>query len=99
MEQPLRYIIMGESSNLKWSQHAWFTKFSCLLTTFNFSSYVVDLTILTKKTKGSLVIFAVYIDDIFMIGSDDADIHYIKAHLQQHLSICDLGTLRYFLGN
>ena len=53
---------------------------------------------LTKKTKGGLVILAVYVDDIILTGSDDTSILATKTYLQQYLSIRDLGSPRYFLG-
>ena len=53
---------------------------------------------LTKKTKGGLVILAVYVDEIILTGSDDTGILTTKTYLQQHLSIRDLGSPRYFLG-
>ena len=53
---------------------------------------------LTKKIKGGLVILAVYVDDIILGGSDDTGILATNTYLQQHLSIHDLGSPRYFLG-
>ena len=53
---------------------------------------------LTKKTKGGLVILVVYVDDIILTGSDDTSTLATKTYLQQHFSICDLETPRYFLG-
>ena len=74
MEQPPRYIAQGESSKvcflrkaiygLKQSPRAWFAKFSGLLSAFGFTSCATDPTVLTKKTKGGLVILAGYVDDI-----------------------------------
>ena len=52
---------------------------------------------LIKKTKGGLVILAFYVDDIILTGSDDIGILATKTYLQQHLSIRDLGSPRYFL--
>ena len=37
-------------------------------------------------------------DDILLTGSEDTGIHTTNTYLQQHLSICDLGSPRYFLG-
>ena len=108
MEQPPGYVAQGESSKvcflrkaiygLKQSPRAWFAKFSGLLSAFGFTSCAADPTVLTKKTKGGLVILAVYVDDIILIGSDDTGILATKTYLQQHLSIRDLGSPRYFLG-
>ena len=53
---------------------------------------------LSKKTKGSLVILAVYVDDIILTRSDDTGILAMKTYLQQHLNIRDLGSPRYFMG-
>ena len=53
---------------------------------------------LTKKNKGGLVILTVYVDDIILTGSDDTGILAMKTYLQQHLTIRDLGSPRYFLG-
>ena len=36
---------------------------------------------LTKKTKGGLIILAVYVDDIILTGSDDIDILDTKTYL------------------
>ena len=52
---------------------------------------------LTKKTKGGLVILVVYIDAIILTGSDDTSILATKTYLQQHLNIRDLGSPTYFM--
>ena len=108
MEQPPRYVAQGESSKvcflrraiygLKQSPRACFAKFSGLLSAFGFTSCVADPTVLTKKTKGGLVILTVYVHNIILTRSDDTGILAMKTYLQQHLSIHDLGNPRYFLG-
>ena len=108
MEQPPGYVAQGESCKvcflrraiygLKQSPRAWFAKFCGLICAFGFTSCAVDHTVLTKKSKGGLVNLAFYIYDIILTGSDDTSILGMKTYLQQHLSIRDLGSLRYFLG-
>ena len=73
-------------------------KLNDLLSAFGFNSCIIDLTVLTKKIKGSLVILVVYMDDILQIGIDDTIIHTTKTYLKQHLIIRDLGSARYFFG-
>ena len=107
MEQPPGYVAQGESSKvcflrraiygLKQSPRIWFTKLSGLLSTFGFTSYDADPTVLIKS-QGDLVILAVYVNDILLTSCDDTRIHATKTYLHQHLSIRDLGTPRYFLG-
>ena len=42
---------------------------------------MVDPTVLTKKTKGGIVILAVYVDNIILTRSDDIGILATKTHL------------------
>ena len=77
---------------LKESPQAWFAKFSGLLSTFGFTFCTADPIVLIKKTQGSLVILAYYVDDILLYGSDDTSTHATKTYLQRHLSIRDLGS-------
>ena len=72
------------------SPFSWFAKFMA------FSSPLASHHVLTKKTKGGLVILAVYVDDIILTGSDDTCLS-TKTYLE-HLIIRDLGSPRYFLG-
>ena len=73
-------------------------KFSSLLSIFGFTSYVVNPTMLTTKTKGGLVILSAYMDAILLTSSDDTSIYANKTHLQLHINSCDLRSSRYFLG-
>ena len=108
MKQPLGFVAQGESSKVsylwraiyevKQSPHAWFAKFTGFLSALGFTSWAVNPTVLSKKTKGDLVILAVYIDDIILIRSDNIGILFTKTYLQQHLNIRDLESPRYFLG-
>ena len=66
---------------LKQSPRAWFAKFSGLLSAFGFTSCMTNPTVLTKNTKGGLVILAVYVDDIIVTRSDDTDILSRKTYL------------------
>ena len=52
---------------------------------------------LTKKTKGGLIILVVYVDDILLTSSDDTGIRATKIYLQEYLNICDFGSPRYFV--
>ena len=51
---------------VKQSPGAWFAKFSGLLSAFGFISCAINIIMLTKKTKDSLVILAVYMDDTLL---------------------------------
>ena len=101
-------IAQGESSEvcllkkaiygLKQSPRAWFHKFSQLLFSYGFVSTVSDPTVMRKPTPHGCVILAVYVDDIIITGSDDAEVAATKAYLAQHFVTRDLSPPRYFLG-
>ena len=108
MEQSPGYVAQVESSEvcllkkaiygLKQSPRAWFHKFSQLLFSYGFVSIVSDPTVMRKCTPHGCVILAVYVDDIIITGSDDAEVAATKAYLAQHFVTRDLSTPRYFLG-
>ena len=68
------------------------------LTSHHYLSYAVNPIIFTQKIVGGIAILVVYMDDLLVTRSDEASIHNRKDYLQQHLNICDLGILCYFLG-
>ncbi|CAA7395692.1 unnamed protein product [Spirodela intermedia] len=72
MEQPPGYV--AREGNLC----IWFAKFNDLLTTFVFSLCVVNPIVLIKMIEGGLIIFVIYVDDIFVIKSDEVSIHSTK---------------------
>ena len=102
MEQPPGYVAQGETSQvcllrraicgLKQSPHAWFVKFSGLLTTYGFNLCKSELTIMRKTTSTGYVVLKIYVDDILLTGGDDDAISTTKAYLQTHFAIRDLKT-------
>ena len=108
MEQPPGYVAQGESSmvclltkaifGLKQSSRAWFQKFSQLLFSYGFVSTVYDPMVMHKRNPKGCVVLAVYVDDIILTSSDEAEIAATKAYLCQHFVMGDLSPPWYFLG-
>lgn len=57
-----------------------------------------DYSLFIKRTKASITILAVYVDDIILTGNNEEEIYQIKSHLDNTFSIKDLGKLHFFLG-
>ena len=57
---------------------------SGLLSTFGFTSCVVDPVVLIKKTQGDLGILVIYVDDIILTGSDDTGIFNLSSFRAQN---------------
>ena len=51
-----------------------------------------------KTTSAGYVVLVIYVDDILLIGDDEAAISATKTYLQKHFAIRDLKTPQYFLG-
>lgn len=51
-----------------------------------------------KRTKIGLIIVGLYVDDIFLLSSDEVTKETIKRELMGEFEMTDLGQLKYFLG-
>lgn len=58
----------------------------------------MNYSLLYKKSGTSVVYLAIYVEDILVVGNDDAEINFITYFLDSTFKIKDLGTLHYFLG-
>ena len=76
----------------------WFSKFSTMLTRYGFQQSISDYSLFTYIKGPTSIFILVYVDDIVIIGNNDASISKFKHFLAQSFSIKDLGTLHYFLG-
>ena len=107
MEQPPGFIQTDSSLvcrlkkslyGLKQAPQAWYAKmYSFLLNTIFFGCHSNN-TIYTKKVGKSLIILALYVDDILLTGSDPNHINHVKSSLKKQFEMTDLGHLHYFLG-
>ena len=107
MEQPPGYVAQEKDRvcrlkkaiySLKQNHRAWFENFSQVVMPGGFQKCVVDHSVFYKKTACGCVLFAVYVNDILITGSDKNDIEEIKEHLRTHFVTKDMGKSRYFLG-
>ena len=107
MEQPLGYVVQGETTQvchlyramygLKQSPCAWFAKFSQLILSQGLTPCEVDPNVFQTSTSDGCIILVVYVNDILVIWSNIAGISQVKDYLHWYLPIWDLGSLKYFL--
>jgi hypothetical protein len=83
---------------LKQSPRAWFDKFSKAVVSHGMTRSQTDHFVFFKKTRTSIVILVVCVNDIVITGSDKEGIQILINHLSLSFLIKDLGKLRYFLG-
>ncbi|XP_060211931.1 uncharacterized mitochondrial protein AtMg00810-like [Lycium barbarum] len=76
----------------------WFAKLSQALQSRGYSHSLNDYSLFSKGSGDSLVILAVYVDDIVITGNASEEISDLKSFLNDTFKIKDLGLLNYFLG-
>ena len=60
--------------------------------------YKHTLFIKTRKKKGKVLIFNLYVDDLIFTGNDELMVLEFKDSLKHEFDMTDLGKMRYFLG-
>eukprot|EP00250_Pteridium_aquilinum_P019822 c24589_g1_i1 orf=892-4791(+) len=108
MEQPPHYISKENPTfvcklhrslyGLKQSPRLWFQRFNNFMLSHGYTRLQSDANIYIRHTSSSLLVVALYVDDIPIIGSSESVIAEAKAELAAAFSITDLGPLTYFLG-
>ena len=73
-------------------------KLTDALIRLGFTQSHADYSLFIKRTKTSVVILLVYVDDMMITGNDLSLIQQTKEVLQDTFKMKDLGELRYFLG-
>nr|XP_016483773.1 PREDICTED: uncharacterized protein LOC107804403 [Nicotiana tabacum] len=66
---------------LRQTSRQWFSKLSEALLSRGYISSLNDYSLFTKSSSGSLVVLAVYVDDILLAGDDLAEMQSLKSFL------------------
>ncbi|KAI3515606.1 hypothetical protein L1887_14507 [Cichorium endivia] len=83
---------------LKQTSPQWYAKLSSALSIMGYCRSSNDHSLFIKKINGSLVIVAVYVDDILLTQDNLEEIAQLKQFLDDTFKIKDLGRLHFFLG-
>ncbi|GMI70307.1 hypothetical protein HRI_000700000 [Hibiscus trionum] len=109
MKIPPGYDTSAEGSNLACRLHKsiyglrqasrqWFHAFSQVVLKFGFCQSPSDHSLFVKGSGDDLVVLLMYVDDIALAGKNLDKLVEVRAFLQKHFGLKDLGILRYFLG-
>jgi hypothetical protein len=109
MQQPQGYEVKGNENlvcrlkkslyGLKQAPRQWYLKFDRFMTEQGYSRCHSDHNVYFKRLEnGSHVIFLLYVDDMFVAGSNMQNINVLKKKLANSYSIKDLGVAKKILG-
>src|SRR5882672_4549529 len=83
---------------LKQAPRAWYAKIDSFLSSLNFVRCKSDPNVYLKLINGSLMIIVLYVDDLLITGSSQAEIACLKDAMNHAFSMTYLGLLSQFLG-
>ncbi|GKV39615.1 hypothetical protein SLEP1_g47362 [Rubroshorea leprosula] len=92
------YLLKKALNRLKQAPRAWNCKIYDHLLSLGFEKSLSEATLYVKKKNGVLVIVSIYVDDLLVIGNDEAALNRFKIDMLQTLDMNDLGKMTYFLG-
>lgn len=95
---PLVCKLQKSLYGLRQASRKWYAKLSHALSSRGYVSSLNDYCLFIRGFWNSLVILAVYVDDIILTGCDSSEITALKTFLNYQFKIKDLGILNYFLG-
>lgn len=75
---------------LKKASWQWYSKLSIALSSMGFSHFLIDHLLFLKKDHDSIVIVAIYVDDILVSGNNCTNINDLKTFLDDQFKIKDL---------
>ncbi|XP_022158866.1 uncharacterized protein LOC111025329 [Momordica charantia] len=83
---------------LKQAPHAWFEKFSTVITSLGFICSHHDFALFVKCTSACRILLSLNVDDMIITRNDSDGIKSLKSELSRCFAMKDLGMLLYFLG-
>ena len=83
---------------LKQAPRAWFEKLRGCLLQWGFRNSKSDSSLFLRRTKLSLIIVLIYVDDILVTGPNSGELDSFIQQFNTIFALKDLGRLSYFLG-
>ena len=83
---------------LKQAPRAWNYKLNKILLSLKFERCLKEPSVYRRTSGGELLVVAVYVDDLFVTGTNLKQIEEFKVEMAMKFEMSDLGRLTYYLG-
>ncbi|CAO2193121.1 unnamed protein product [Urochloa humidicola] len=108
VQQPSGFVIPGMEGKvcrlrkalygLRQAPRAWNTKLDATLRKMGFEQSPHDAAVYRRGRGGSSLLVGVYVDDLIITGSSDAEVEAFKREMKAAFQMSDLGPLSFYLG-
>ncbi|KAH9751306.1 hypothetical protein KPL71_014242 [Citrus sinensis] len=98
--EKLAYVCKLHKSlyGLKQAPRAWYDKLRGCLLQWGFVNSSSDTSLFLRRSKSSLILILIYVDDILITRPNSSDLESFIAEFSTMFALKDLGALLYFLG-
>ncbi|CAI5972626.1 unnamed protein product [Closterium sp. NIES-64] len=83
---------------LKQAPRCWYQKLAAVLEEMEFRTSSCDESLFLKGEAEKVVLFLVYVDDIFLFSSSMKEIQKVQQQLMENFKCKNLGEVKYYLG-
>lgn len=109
MYQPEGYVVSGDEGPLVWKLHkslyglkqagrTWNIKIDVALKKRGFKTLPADLCIYVKRQLNTIIVIALYVDDLLIASNHVNDLIQFKKNLAAEFKMDDLGKVEFILG-
>ncbi|GKB01534.1 ribonuclease H-like domain, reverse transcriptase, RNA-dependent DNA polymerase [Tanacetum coccineum] len=92
------YRLIKALYGLRQAPRAWNINLDNTFKSLDFKKCALEQAIYTKKSKDSILLIGVYVDDLIITGTPKKEIDKFKAQMEEKFEMSDLGLLAYYLG-
>jgi hypothetical protein len=108
VEQPPGFVVQGKEGKvyklhkalygLRQAPMAWNAKLDSSLLSLGFRNSTEEHAVYVRGTGDDLLIIGVYVDDLVVVGANQAEVVKFKGEMARLFNMSDLGPLHYYLG-
>jgi len=109
VEQPEGFVVQGQEEKvyrlnkalygLKQALRSWYSRIGTHLMSLGFVKSPSEFTLYVKKVESEILVVSLYVDDLFVTGSDEELIYKFKEEMKGAFEMTDLGKMTFFLGS